>query len=402
MTIEQAEALIRARMAKEQPGKVLDPVIVNRVARALIEIQAGKDVEEVLNRIIIDEARRRCKKSLTVAAQIALMIAASIAVFLLIMAVRPTAAASIIANPKSKTIEISGRIQDGDFNKFSAKLGAFPETRTIHLISGGGLVREAWRISRLLQLFELATFVPAGQTCASACVVAWAAGFPRALGRGANLYVHCIFDMKTRICKDDSTKQVTDYLKQLKMPQVAIDSMLNSHKPSDKILVRRTSDLVRTELTPTEAGWLIEVRKLVAEKTDDIAIIKAWQKDACAMSDGTVIPRCNDLFGRMLRGREWERVQLMNLQRSIETGQMDQERRDRIMAAYKAMLEKDDALWRSLTSVSSYESSTMSNGSNTYDDIPPVLFERMPPAYPWERHARRNKPAAGYPAHVRI
>jgi ATP-dependent protease ClpP protease subunit len=261
----------------------------------------------------------------------------------LMSALRSAQAATIEAKPKNKTIEIKGLIEEKDFDRFSAKLGAYPETQTIVLNSTGGSVREGYRISRLLRLFELATIIPAGQTCGSACVMIWAAGFPRQLGAGANLYVHCAYYRKTRVCDSKATQAMTDYLKTLKMPQEAIDSMLKSQKASDKILVRRTDDLIRTkEISRDNAEWLIEVGRFIADKSRDIVSIKAWQDDACVYGDAN---RCNAAFERVRVAREWEKKELIYLKTSVENRGMDQQTREQLVTFYNERVKKADVLW---------------------------------------------------------
>jgi hypothetical protein len=283
------------------------------------------------------------KKSTYVAANIAAMIVASAAIFFFVLSVRPAPAATIEAKPKNKTIEIKGHIEEKDFDKFSAKLGAYPETQTVVLSSTGGLVREGYRISRLLRLFELATVVPADQTCGSSCVMIWAAGFPRLLGAGANLYVHCTYHRKTRVCDNKATQAMTDYLKTLKMPQGAIDSMLKSQKASDKILVQRTDDLIRTkEISRANAEWLIEVGRFIADKSKDIVLIKAWQDDACVYGDAN---RCNAAFERVRVAREWEKKELIYLKTSVENRGMDQQTREQLVTFYNERVKKADVLW---------------------------------------------------------
>jgi hypothetical protein len=261
----------------------------------------------------------------------------------LMSAIESAPAATIEAKPKNKTIEIKGHIEEKDFDRFSAKLGAYPETQMVVLNSTGGNVREGFRISRLLRLFELATIVPAGQTCGSACVMIWAAGFPRQLGAGANPYVHCAYVRKTRVCDSKATQTMADYLKALKMPQGAIDSMVKSQKASDKILVRRTDDLIKTkEVSRANAEWLVEVGRLIADKSRDIAFIKAWQNDACVYGDAN---RCNAAFERVLAAREWERKELIYLKTSVENKGMDQQTRERLVAFYNEGVKKADVLW---------------------------------------------------------
>jgi hypothetical protein len=94
---------------------------------------------------------------------------------LMVIGSAPAYSATIEAK-RGGVIEIKGPIEFGDFDKFSAKLGAFPESKAVSLISPGGRVSDAVQIGRLLRLFEMGTVVPKGQVCGSSCVFIWAAG----------------------------------------------------------------------------------------------------------------------------------------------------------------------------------------------------------------------------------
>jgi hypothetical protein len=175
-------------------------------------------------------------------------------VFILFMAIQPAPAATIEA--KGRIIEIKGDIDHGDFDKFSAKLGAAPDAKIVSIASPGGRAQPAYRIGVLLRIWQLGTVVPAGQRCASACVTIWAAGVWRELEPGAELYVHCPYrtpdatskvkdlklDLKKMQCDDAAKERLARYFKYLEMPQALIDIVLKSKKPSDKALMRRNME----------------------------------------------------------------------------------------------------------------------------------------------------------------
>ena len=156
-------------------------------------------------------------------------------ILFLLLASAPAKAATITA--KGNVIEIKGDIEFGDFDKFSAKLGAFPDTKIVSLNSRGGRARDAYRIGVLLHIWEMGTIVPEGQTCQSACVMIWAAGIWCELAPGASLYMHCHFnaeglnkvkdlskiDRKTLKCADVANENLARYYKHFGMPQEAID-----------------------------------------------------------------------------------------------------------------------------------------------------------------------------------
>jgi hypothetical protein len=196
---------------------------------------------------------------------IAAIITALVSLILfLLLASAPAKAATITA--KGNVIEIKGDIELGDSDKFSAKLGAFPDTKIVSLNSRGGRARDAYRIGVLLRIWEMGTIVPEGQTCQSACVVIWAAGIWRELAPGASLYMHCHFrveglnkvkdlskiDLKTVKCSDVANENLARYYKHFGMPQEAID-ILSKSKPTNRMLVRRNMDgLIKPHPAPVE------------------------------------------------------------------------------------------------------------------------------------------------------
>jgi hypothetical protein len=173
------------------------------------------------------------------------MTRAAFVIFMLFMVIglAPAYSATIEAK-RGGVIEIKGPIEFGDFDKFSAKLGAFPDSKTVSLISPGGRVRDAVQIGRLLRLFEMGTVVPKGQVCVSSCVFIWAAGIWRELDPGANLYMHCVFaandvkaakdvkktDLKTSKCSEKTNELLVRYLALVEMPQEAIPCAAKSRR----------------------------------------------------------------------------------------------------------------------------------------------------------------------------
>jgi hypothetical protein len=138
---------------------------------------------------------------------------------------------------EGNTIEIRGQIELGDFDKFVAELNAHPETKTISLSSGGGVVNDAIQIGRLIRQKKYATFVPSGKRCGSACIFIWAAGIPRQLDPSGRLYVHCAYDSKTLECAEGINARLMHYLTSMGMPQEVINLLATTY-PRDWVWIR--------------------------------------------------------------------------------------------------------------------------------------------------------------------
>jgi hypothetical protein len=181
---------------------------------------------------------------------------------------------------EGNTIEINGQIELGDFDKFVAKLIAHPETKTISLSSGGGVVNDAIQIGRLIRQKKYATFVPSGKRCGSACIFIWAAGIPRQLDPSGRLYIHCVYDRKTLECLEGINGRLMNYLKFMGMPQEVINLLATTY-PRDWVWIRSDiKGLVTTDLQclkPDGTPESCERRRQLAETTETTSSRGGWQ-----------------------------------------------------------------------------------------------------------------------------
>jgi hypothetical protein len=91
------------------------------------------------------------------------------------------AEAARFATPNDGSIVITGRIDPGDEAHFLSSLSKLRRGGTIevHLNSPGGSVLAAMKIADIVHRAGLTTQVPYRATCASACVLVFAAGVTR-------------------------------------------------------------------------------------------------------------------------------------------------------------------------------------------------------------------------------
>jgi hypothetical protein len=89
-------------------------------------------------------------------------------------------------------VDIVGAFTVDDEADFRAKVRSLsdPEKIIVTLRSEGGAFLTGLLIGDLIRLTGMATFVPAGETCTSACALVWLSGHPRLMGAGAQVGFH--------------------------------------------------------------------------------------------------------------------------------------------------------------------------------------------------------------------
>ena len=80
----------------------------------------------------------------------------------------------------------------------------------VYLSSGGGLLKDGYRLGELFRQYQIQTVVTGGQVCASSCAIAFLGGLHRSMSHDAKLLFHAPY-LKTGIAIDCTDKgQVTD------------------------------------------------------------------------------------------------------------------------------------------------------------------------------------------------
>ncbi len=102
------------------------------------------------------------------------------------------AAIDVSQNGSPAIVRLSGPIEAGDFDKFSAAANELRDA-VVQLDSPGGLVREGIKIGQLIRAREFSTVVPNGKLCASACGYIWLAGKIRSVESAANVGFHAAY-----------------------------------------------------------------------------------------------------------------------------------------------------------------------------------------------------------------
>jgi hypothetical protein len=128
-----------------------------------------------------------------------------------------TPAASAQITRDGDAVYLNGIIEAADYLTFLGVVGTTDDV-TVYLSSPGGEVYPAMAIGRFIRVRGFGTMVPAGGECASACVLIWAAGYPRSLDPYARLGLHCSRLVNRTICYGPGRVQMQTYLREMGMP----------------------------------------------------------------------------------------------------------------------------------------------------------------------------------------
>jgi hypothetical protein len=116
--------------------------------------------------------------------------------FLLATSISAGNAASLTSSgAEGKTVLVlSGEITSGDTDRFLAEVKTAMNDRRViagvRLSSPGGDVGEGFKLARVVRDARMATIVPDGVMCASACFIVFAAGSEKFAGYAARVGVH--------------------------------------------------------------------------------------------------------------------------------------------------------------------------------------------------------------------
>jgi hypothetical protein len=129
----------------------------------------------------------------------------------------------------SDIISVSGRIEAGDHLTISRiVLAKMPDSTTIVLNSGGGFGNAGFLIGRAIRNRGLATKIPAGARCDSACALIWLAGVRREIDCQARIGLHAPRISRTFEPTEPGDKLMADYMAEMGAPKEMIDLALQT------------------------------------------------------------------------------------------------------------------------------------------------------------------------------
>ena len=162
------------------------------------------------------------------------------------------AEAARFATPNDRSIVISGRIDPGDEAHFLSSLSRLRRGGTIevHLSSPGGSVLAAMKIADIVHRAGLTTQVPYRATCASACVLVFAAGVTRIADADATIAVHSVgmrgqADVDQEMVENSGTLAATTLMARIMSSYGAPPSVIGKMvaTPTDEAAVLTRADL---------------------------------------------------------------------------------------------------------------------------------------------------------------
>lgn len=179
----------------------------------------------------------------------------------------PAATLGVRTSSENKDfITMEGEIVAGDTNRFKALVlssnNAGREVSNIRLNSPGGLLSEGASLAAAIRFAKIATVVPSGGLCASACFLAFAGGSERYVNYDAQVGVHGASD-RGRETKDSeaATIVMVRIAKELGVPDSILGRMAVT-PPSDMVwltpndlrsmgstMTGNPSELARTSIT---------------------------------------------------------------------------------------------------------------------------------------------------------
>jgi hypothetical protein len=95
----------------------------------------------------------------------------------------------------STVISVQGDLVLPDIEVFKLKLSGVTKGLVL-LASDGGSLQAGIQIGTAIRLRGLATLVPDGSRCASACAIAWLGGTPRVMGQNARIGFHAAYRLE--------------------------------------------------------------------------------------------------------------------------------------------------------------------------------------------------------------
>lgn len=151
-------------------------------------------------------------------------------------------------------IQLSGKVEIGDFEKFEAVADTAKNAR-VSLSSPGGLVDEALLIGGRIRERGLSTTVPDGATCTSACGFIWLAGTGRFVEGNGRVGFHAVYvDGRKPIISGSGNARVGAYMARLGFSDPAI--------------------AYATEAGPSEMRWL------TPSNASSVGIAVTWNRKA--------------------------------------------------------------------------------------------------------------------------
>lgn len=141
------------------------------------------------------------------------------------------------STPNKYDMEISGKIDAGDYGKFMRTLQSMKVNQssvvTVHLNSPGGFFDDGLAIGKTVRDRGFETFVADNSVCASMCALIWIGG-QRLRGLRAQIGFHCVYFSDNLQCSPSGNAMAGAYLGGLGFNDDAITFMTHA-LPKEKL-----------------------------------------------------------------------------------------------------------------------------------------------------------------------
>ena len=164
---------------------------------------------------------------------------------ILVIAQSLATAAEFALGPRGFGIAISGKIVEGDFDRFIVYSASHPKYNSseISLNSPGGSVEEALKFAEYFTKEFVGTSIENGANCFSSCALIWAGGVDRSISGSARLGFHRLSFLakevdvkKSQAILEPANRSVMTFLKSIQFPNFLIEKMYET-PPTDLFVV---------------------------------------------------------------------------------------------------------------------------------------------------------------------
>ncbi len=166
---------------------------------------------------------------------------------------------SFVSNEGNAVVVLDGEIGEGDASRLSAVIDAANKTGRavsgLKLNSPGGQIAEGVKLAEIIKTAKIATIVAPGKACASACFIAFAAGFQKFVGYQAAVGVHGASEQngKETPRSHEATVTLARFVSELGVPPAIIGRMVVT--PPNEIVWLTPDELKGMGTKLTDKAW---------------------------------------------------------------------------------------------------------------------------------------------------
>jgi hypothetical protein len=156
-------------------------------------------------------------------------------------------------DPAHAMVIVEGSLVAGDDIQFRTQVGRLTKA-IVAFNSAGGNLLAGIEIGKTIRLKSFATAVLDGQSCASACAIAWLGGLPRFMGHTAHVGFHAAYIEKAGRASESGVGNalVGSYLTQIGLSEAAVVYITQAAPTELTLLTLRDAERIGIEVLPFE------------------------------------------------------------------------------------------------------------------------------------------------------